>query len=168
MDKYKELAENLKNLAPARTVTLMQGIVEDVDGRTCSVRSGGLLVSGVRLRASAAPCSGELLVVPRKGSAVLFGSLSGDLTDLAVLAVDEAESVTFHGGGQGGLVLIRPLTERLNAIERDLNALKRACTAWVPAPQDGGAALKAGLTDWAASPLKESLATDYENKSIRQ
>ena len=94
----------------------MQGIVTKVAGAMCEVKIGGITVPDVRLRASEIDNSGELLVVPKVGTAVIMGSLSGDLTQLVVLAVDSAEQVIINGGKLGGLVNIDTLTAQLNAV----------------------------------------------------
>lgn len=116
MDKYRELAERLRETTWRQGVTLAQGIVRTVEGRTCEVEMGSLTVPGVRLRASETEDGGEMLVVPKVGTAVIVGSLTGDLGQLVVLAVDRVESVTFNGGKLGGLVNIGQLTEKLNAL----------------------------------------------------
>ena len=58
------------------------------------------------------------------------------------------ESIIFNGGDLGGLIKIEDLTKRLNLIENDINKLKTAMSGWVPAPQDGGAALKTAAASW--------------------
>ena len=58
----------------------------------------------------------QMLVVPKIGSAVILGSLSGDLADLAVLQVDEIERIEINGGQLGGLINISELTDKINAL----------------------------------------------------
>lgn len=116
MDKYKELAERLKAATGGRETVLTQGIVTKVDGLLCEVKIGGLTVPGVRLRASETEDEGQMLIVPKVGTAVTVGSLTGDLSELVVLRVDHVETVTINGGRFGGLVNVAELTERLNAL----------------------------------------------------
>ena len=59
-------------------MTVLQGIVKSVNGSTCDVEIGSLLVPDVRLRASETDDNGEMLIVPKVGTAVIIGSLSGD------------------------------------------------------------------------------------------
>ena len=101
MDNYKELAGLVKAAAGKAQLTLMQGVVRKVNGLTCEVELGGITVPDVRLRASEAADGGQMLVTPKAGSAVIVGSLSGDLTQLVILAVDHAESITINGGKLG-------------------------------------------------------------------
>lgn len=121
MDPYKELAESLKNFG-AKDITVVQGIVTAVSGNTCSVEVGSIVIPGVRLRASESEKEGEMLIVPKVGSPVLMGSLSGDMSQLAVLAVDEVESITINGGKLGGLINIEPFIQALNSLITAFNS----------------------------------------------
>lgn len=122
MDNYKELAGLVKAAAGKAQLTLMQGVVRKVNGLTCEVELGGITVPDVRLRASGAADGGQMLVTPKAGSAVIVGSLMGDLTQLVVLAVDHAESVVINGGKLGGLVNVEQLTQKINELVQAFNA----------------------------------------------
>lgn len=122
MDNYKELAGLVKAAAGKAQLTLMQGVVRKVNGLTCEVELGGITVPDVRLRASEAADGGQMLVTPKAGSAVIVGSLSGDLTQLVILAVDHAESITINGGKLGGLVNVEQLTQKINELVQAFNA----------------------------------------------
>ena len=122
MDNYKELAGLVKAAAGKAQLTLMQGIVRKVSGPTCEVEIGGITVPDVRLRASEAATDAQLLITPKVGTAVIVGSLSGDLTQLVVLAIDHAESITINGGKLGGLINIEPLTQKINELVQAFNS----------------------------------------------
>ena len=122
MDSYKELAQLVQAAAGKALLTLMQGIVRKVDGVLCDVELGNITVPDVRLRASEASEAGQLLITPAIGSAVIVGSLSGDLTQLVVLAIDRAESITINGGKLGGLINIEPLTQKINELIQTFNS----------------------------------------------
>ena len=107
MDNYKELAQLVRSAAGKAQITLMQGIVRKVSGLTCEVEIGGIAVPDVRLRASEAADGGQMLVTPKIGSAVIVGSLSGDLTQL------------------GGLINIEQLTQKINELVQAFNAHTR-------------------------------------------
>lgn len=77
------------------------------------------------------------------------------------------EGITLNGGGFGGTVKVEQLTEHINAIERDINALKNVFSAWTTTPQDGGAALKLASAMWAGSPLTLTQRGDYENEKVK-
>lgn len=116
MTPEQRLIRNIRKAAGPRQLSVWQGIVVSVEGTTCTVEFGSQQISGVRLRASLADVEEQLLVVPKAGSAVVVGSLSGDLSDLAVLVVDEAERIEIGGATLGGLVNIEPLIDGLNAL----------------------------------------------------
>ena len=123
MDQYKELATLIKQASSGGSrVTILQGIVKEVSGVTCTVEIGSLTVSDVRLRASEKQEETQILITPAIGSAVILASLSGDMTNLVVVAVDVAESITINGGKLGGLVNIEALTAKLNELVQVFNS----------------------------------------------
>lgn len=122
MDNNKRLLDNIRRAAGGRRITVYQGIVRAVDGITCTCVFGSLEVSGIRLRASLSDVEGQMLITPKVGSAVIVGSLSGDLSNVAVLSVDEIESIEINGGGNGGLINIQTLTDRINALVDKFNS----------------------------------------------
>lgn len=153
MDNYKELAQLVRNAAGKAQLTLMQGIVRKVSGLTCEVEIGGIAVPDVRLRASEAATGAQLLVTPKVGTAVIVGSLSGDLTQLVVLAVDQAESMTLNGGKLGGLINIEPLTQKINELVQAFNAHTHQGTH--------------GPTGPPLKPAQQLNKGDYEDTTIR-
>lgn len=127
MDKYRELANNLRRVLGSSQMTISTGIVKSVSGTLCEIQVGGMTIPDVRLRASETEDDGELLIVPRVGTPVIFGSLTGDLSQLVVLGVDHVESIkatgtiTINRGKLGGLVNIGDLTDKLNALVQTFN-----------------------------------------------
>ena len=166
MDKYRELADLLRSLAPNRSV-LLQGVVTELGELTCSVEVEGLVIDEVRLRASTAEEDAQLLVRPAIGSVVILGSLTGDLDQLVVLSCDKAEEVLLMGGHFGGLVKVGPLVDQLEQLERSIEELRQGIASWTPVPNDGGAALKASLARWTAKPLERTSRKKLENSKIR-
>lgn len=122
MTPEQRLIRNIKAAAGPREISVYQGIVSSVQENTCTVRFGEQEVSGVRLRASVTDIEQQLLIVPKAGTAVVVGSLSGDLSDLVVLLVDEVDRIELHGAKLGGLVNIGPLIEGMNAIVQAFNS----------------------------------------------
>lgn len=127
MDKYKELADNLRRVLGNKGVAISTGIVKSVSGILCEIEVGKLVVPDVRLRASETADDGEILLIPKVGTAVVFGSLTGDLSQLVVLQVDHIESIkatgsiTINEGKLGGLVNIEDLTNKLNTLVQSFN-----------------------------------------------
>lgn len=128
MDDYRELKDRLRALGEgSRTITIWQGKVRSVSGMVCEVEIGSLAVPGVRLKASEVESEDVMVVVPKVGTAVTIGSLSGDLSQLVVLKVDEAESVVVNGGKLGGLINIEALTGKINELVESFNAHTHVC-----------------------------------------
>ena len=146
MDSYRQLAQHLSGLK-ARKASLYQGFVQSVEGKTCTVRIDGL---------------------PAVGSAVIVGALSDDFGQLVILSMDKVDTITMHGGRQGGLVLAPSLVKKLNALEEDLNNLKQAIKSALTVPNDGGSAFKAGLQGWAGAALSKTKQSDIENSKVKQ
>lgn len=122
MTPEQRLVRNLKAAVGPLQLSVYQGIVVSVEETTCTVRFGSMDVAGVRLRASEAPDDSQMLIVPRAGTAVIVGSLSGDLTQLAVLSVDAIERIEVNGGKLGGLVNIQALTDKINELVDAFNS----------------------------------------------
>ena len=113
---------NLRSAVGPAPITVYQGIVVSVQDITCTVRFGDMDVEGVKLRASEAGQDAQMLIVPRKDSAVIVGSLSGDLSNLVVLSVDAIERIEINGGKLGGLINISALTDKVNALVDAFNS----------------------------------------------
>ena len=122
MTEEQRLLRNIRAAVGPEPISVYQGIVVSVEGITCTVRFGEMDVEGVRLRASQADEDAQMLIVPKKGSAVIVGSLSGDLSQLVVLSVDAVERIEINGGRLGGLINIEALTEKINALIDVFNA----------------------------------------------
>lgn len=154
-----------------------------IQGNTCTIDVGGLELDGVRLKPTTERTDDEFLFVPAEGSRVLVGSLSGDLGNLFILRADtvsrlevrtgnmsltiDRSSIVMNDGKLDGLVNIRQLTDRMNMIERDINALKTVFNSWVTTPQDGGAALKTAAASWAGSTLTQTMPSDMEDVKVK-
>lgn len=128
MDAYRKLADNLNSLLnPNGNMAIYQGIVKKVHGNICDLLIGNILIEDVRLKASETTDDGEFLIVPAIGSAVTVGSLSGDLSQLVVIAFDKVDSIkvtgsiTINGGKLGGMVNVKDLTDKLNGLVRSFN-----------------------------------------------
>lgn len=122
MTPEQRLLHNLRSAVGTAPITVYQGIVVSVQDITCTVRFGDMDVAGVKLRASEAGQDAQMLIVPRKDSAVIVGSLSGDLSNLVVLSVDAIERIEINGGKLGGLINISALTDKVNALVDAFNS----------------------------------------------
>lgn len=176
MDKYKELAENLRRVMGGTGIAISTGIVKSVSGILCEVEVGKLVVPDVRLRASETADKGEILLVPKVGTAVVLGSLTGDLSQLVVLQVDVVESIkatgsiTINEGKLGGLVNIEELTDKLNALVDKFNNHTHTLEAGTVAVQGSQSAQQnvAPITVPAITATAEKFdKTDYEDTKIK-
>ncbi|MBO5595799.1 MAG: hypothetical protein J5917_03380 [Bacteroidales bacterium] len=147
-------------------ITVYQGIVSRVDGITCTVRFGEMEVDGIRLRASEASQDAQMLIVPKVDTAVIVGSLSGDLSELVVLAVDVIERIEINGGQLGGLINIEALTDKLNELVNAFNnhthtilSGKIKC-----GPYPNAAPVQVPAVTSKAQQLKKS---DYEDETVK-
>ncbi|MEG1581345.1 MAG: hypothetical protein RR386_08820 [Bacteroidaceae bacterium] len=78
------------------------------------------------------------------------------------------DGLVFNGGKLGGILKIEDVVKKINALEKEMNALKNVfSTSWVPVPQDGGAALKIAATSWAVNMLKETQKSELEDDKIK-
>ena len=159
MNDYSKLKEYLKGIGGGKEITICQGIVKSVSGNLCEVEIGKITIPGVRLRASEAADDNEILVTPRIGTAVVVGSLSGDLTKLAVLQIDHIDSIVVNGGKLGGLVNIGQLTDNINELVEAFNKHTHQVTVAHP----GGTF----PTVKPAEPAEQFDRGDYEDGSIK-
>lgn len=122
---YRELADRLRAMQPQRDF-FTSGKVLKVDGLTCVVAVGNGELEA-NLRPTSLAQDGEILIVPKVGSAVVMGCLAGDYSQMIVLAMDAAERVVINGevmingGSNGGLVNVAALTDKLNELVESFN-----------------------------------------------
>lgn len=167
MTTNEEIRQAFAKKYGAKPVTVL-GTVAAVDesAKTCDIDDDGLVMYGIRLQC-VTDAAGGILCVPKKGAAALVVQIEGGdgwmLADCA-----EYEKIIINGGGNGGLIKINDLINRLNVLEKSLNDLKQVfSTTWVVAPQDGGAALKSAAANWAADTITETKAEDIEDSTVK-
>lgn len=177
MNRARDIKEAIKSIVGASNggTLFLVGEVKSVDGECCTVDVAGLELDEVRLTAVSDGAEEKLLITPKTGSKVLIADLSeGGQRDLAVVGYTNVEKIegsfdqiTLNGGDNGGLVNIQDLTDKLNNLEKDINNLKQAFMVWAPVPQDGGAALKTGVSAWASQRLVQTQVSDMEDTKIK-
>ena len=191
MDSYTEIRNKIRAMTGQKTPLLLTGKVESVDGETCTVTVGDLKLTDVRLRSVVNGEDSKLLITPKKDSYVTLIDLSGELRETEVIGYSEIEAidietesdinikckgdtnidcdgtVTFNGGGNHGLAKVESVTQKLNALENDINLLKQIFTAWMPIVYDGGASLKTATATWAAQSLSATRREDIENDKVK-
>lgn len=111
----------------------------------------------------------KILLVAGENNAAVTMDADGLLLEIADTKVRIADGeITLNDGAMGGLVKVIQLTQKLNALESAVNQLKQIFSAWVPVPQDGGAALKTAASSWAGQQLQTTQRADIENDKIVQ
>jgi hypothetical protein len=107
----------------------------------------------------------DFVIYPEVGSIVLINWISKDKAFIALYG--DIDEIVINRGENGGLINIIDLVEKMNTIEADLNDLKSKITSWVPVVTDGGAALKANLTDWSLNKIIETKKEDIEDENFK-
>lgn len=161
-DAYRELASMLR---PA-PIQVREGKVVAVatDKLSCDVlldldRSETL---DVRLRSVLGGALSALVLVPTVGARVLVGIVNGNTNDCYLIQTNELEEahlvvgssklvvtdagVVLNDGQNGELLVASKLLAELQKVSAFLNTLKTAFETAVPAPGDGGAAIKTAVT----------------------
>ncbi len=142
--------------------------VVSVDGVTCvcqPIDEGQAEIVDVRLASELHTTN--FLVTPSVDSVVGVLAFSDlETTEYMVVLFSEIDTINIRGDQYGGLVKVQELVDKINALESDLNDLKQVFTSFVPVPNDGGAALKAGATTWAGAVFVETIVSDIENPDV--
>ena len=166
MTQEERLIRNLQAAVGPAPISVYQGIVVSVEETTCTVRFGNMDVAGVRLRASEASDDAQLLIVPRKDTAVIVGSLSGDLSQLAVLSVDAVDRIEINGGKLGGLINIKDLTDKINelvdAFNKHTHTIQSGSIVCGTYPNANPVSVPA-----VTSKASKLSASDYEDETIK-
>ena len=138
----------------------------DLNARTLDAEplNGDPEIYGVRLQATPS-ITGGIVIIPTVNSSIVVTWLSK--TKAYVALCSEIDEIIINAGNNGGLINISPLVGKINAIENDLNTVKSTFSAWVPVPQDGGAALKASISTWAGQTFTPTQAADIEDEKIK-
>lgn len=114
---------------------------------------------------------GAINIKPETGSVCIIGILEGKESYAFLINAEEIElieynskSIVFNEGRNNGLLNVKQVTEKFNALERDLNTIKRVFTTWIPIYE---ASLKTGATPWATNPLAITMESELQDTSIK-
>lgn len=125
--KRIQAANLLKGLAKGFKCYFIQAEVKSIEGITCTVSIGDMDISGVNLQATEAAPTDSYLVIPKIGSMVLVGSLTGDYTDLVVIKCDSVEKIELKKGtfslianGTSGKITVKSGNSNLATLLQDL------------------------------------------------
>lgn len=175
MPEVKELMDEFTgNSLKQEKIYSIIGTVSNVDEvkRICDVTPLGDEATrfDVRLQSAISKEVG-IVLIPKDGSDVIISFMNKtqafvSLTSTLEKILIDTDLVQFNGGDNGGLINIEDLVTKLNTLENDLNTLKTALSSWVPVPNDGGAALKALISTFAAATLTPTLQAELEDINV--
>lgn len=175
MSEERKCVDALRKIVGVTQFTTYLATVTDVSEQeaVCSVKRvfDDMEITDVKLNATITNNEG-IVIRPEKDSYVLVTSIDGmnwfvsQWSKIEKISIDCTDKIVINGGDNNGLVKIDKLTEKLNAIEQDINMLKGIFSGWVPVSQDGGAALKAAAATWASGQLQMTQISDYEDTKI--
>lgn len=138
--------------------------VDEIE-KTCDVQIiNGASVEGVRLQQVASDTG--LFIKPSVNSIVILSWT--DKTTAYVSMFSQIDEIIFQDGVNGGLIKIADLVTRLNDLEGLFNTLQNNFNTWVPAPTDGGTALKTVLSSgFLIETVPDSQVSDFENEKFK-
>lgn len=186
MTKEEELKKGLKGLAQVPIQTFAAKVLEvdeENDSLTALPLDGRPRIFDVRLTSIITNQPKGFRLIPRIDSDVLIGIIGNDKDTAFLLLSYDIEKIkidlegiklevkdgvwSWNEGSNGGLMKIDQVLSDLNSLKSDLNTLKNVFTAWVPVPQDGGAALKTAIASWSGQTFTPSQKSDWENEKIK-
>ena len=100
MSKERDIKSVLKGMIGTSYTQPITCEVVSIQGNSCTVKlESGLELTDVRLRATLAQGSDELLITPKQGSTALVWSVTGELDDLVLLKCDQIEKIGYKQDG---------------------------------------------------------------------
>lgn len=177
----EKIGDELRRITARSMIAVKSGKVKDVNEAegTCQVlltEDQGAMETKVLLNAITSNTAG-IMAVPKVGSIVEVANVDGDdkwtlirASAYTKVLIKADTVVEFNGGSLGGLVKVVELTNKIRALEEDLNNLKSVLSTWMPVANDGGAALKTALTSagYMADTFTPTVRGDIENTKIKQ
>ncbi|MCW5900493.1 MAG: hypothetical protein KIT10_14610 [Flavobacteriales bacterium] len=109
---------------------------------------------------------GADITVPEPGSKVLLGIIENKHVATFLLFAESIAERRINGNALGGIVKADAVAQELATLQAELNQLKSLLNAWVPVPNDGGAALKTSLTAWAGQPVATTNSQQLQNPKV--
>jgi hypothetical protein len=183
MTKDEQIKEALKAFAgKGGAVTLLAEVTKvDEQEATITVKIGDLTIEDVRLRSIidgdnglyVIPAINSMVLLLRFGAADEFMAVGFSTYDKVIikgesisLEVNQDNIIFNNNALRSYMTDINKLVEKVNALEQDLNTLKKVFTNWVPVTYDGGAALKTASASWSEQTLTETTVDDIKDEKI--
>lgn len=153
------IIESIKSRIPVQTVWA-ECVSTNIEDGTMVAKADELEYDDVLLGL------GPDITVPEVGAKVLIGLVGNQREATYLLFTDRISLRRINGDVFGGLVKVEELVTELNSLKQDLNTLKSAVSAWIPVPNDGGAALKASVTAWSGQVLEPAVSAQLQNPIV--
>lgn len=184
------IAEAIRRMAQGSTpTTSIVCTVDSVDRSTntcdCTPLDDSAPLLGVNMQAGQS-ATGGIVIVPKVGSHVVVGMVSGGNAGIVLLTEDietlevkignssivaSADTITLNGGQLGGLVLVAELIDKLNSVIDAFNQHTHTLLTGTVAVQ-GSATAQANVAPISVpaitSPLQPVQRRDIENTAILQ
>lgn len=140
--QIKRLIREIVGANPNLPVT---AIVKSVEDDSCTVElKSGLIISDVKLKATINDSDNFLLMTPKIGTSVVMISLSGDMNNLTVVKMNQAEKVEYNQDGLNVLidssdwkVQIKNDEVSLHELLTDLTTLLKQLKVFTPSGPSG-------------------------------
>lgn len=169
MPYQEEIREALKSLTPKAAVSVIRAKIISVDENNYTAEAITLLAgterSNVLLRAVDASGQFGFAVIPENDSEVLLGVIENVPAATFLVQASKVKKIVYIGS-TNGLVDRTALVQQINDLKQAMNDLKQVIAAWTPVAQDGGAALKAALSPWAAQIMQNTTDNDIKTEEI--
>lgn len=130
-------------------------------------------IPDVKLKSVISNSTQKIVAYPAVGSFVTVSSLRNTMIDYYVSQYSEVEelkmncdNIVINDGSKGGLVNWPDVKAELDKTNEVVNILKNLLTTWVPAPGDGGAALKTAATAQLAGKVTGNF-NDKEDTKVK-
>lgn len=182
----KALTRKIKGLIPNQSFIGKVVKVDEVK-YTCTVMplDSDAEIFKVRLKPTIDNIKKGIIAIPSVDSFVIVGLLNNNINSAFVvwcsnikkyyivgeggntLEFKDDGTILINGEAHGGLIKVTELVAQINKLEDDLNDIKTAFNAWVVAPNDGGAALKAASATWALTPIVKTINVNIENTRVK-
>lgn len=171
MDIYAKLRTQLQNLCQKGDAIeyFIAEVVSVESDTTCTVKlEEDLNVSDVRLRTVVNDEDSGILITPKVGSYVLVADLSGGKkVTMVTVMYSEIDKIVINGGKNDGLINICELTDKLNNLVDEVNALKDKFNGHTHTGTGyAGAALTINAPTSKASAATKFSKDDYEDTLI--
>lgn len=186
MNINEQIKEALKRISGEQTseFTFLAKVtsVNETDATISVDLDSDLIIEDVRLRSTIDGDNG-MYAIPEIDSMVLITKIGLDDTFFVIgcakyskiickgtsisLEINQ-ENIIFNSNVLNSyLTDINKLVSKINTLESQINSLKTIFTNWIPAPNDGGAALKTAATTWSAQQITATTVNDIKDPKIK-